>query len=66
MINKNSNKVRRLTFGGKNMLPVFSKDGSTVLFIKEYNFSSKLGIIRLKENKVFYFKINRKMQSFDF
>ena len=66
LVNKNTNFVKRLTFGGKNMMPVFSQDGTTILFIKEYKFNSKLGIIRLNENKIFYFKINRKIQSFDF
>jgi len=66
LINKDTAFVKRLTFGGKNMLPVFSKDGSTILFIKEYKFNSKLGIIRLNENKIFYFKLNRIIQSFDF
>jgi len=66
LINKNNNYVKRLTFGGKNMLPVFSKDGTTLLFLKEYRFNSKFGIIRLNENKVVYFKINRRIHSFDF
>ena len=66
LVNKNSDIVKRLTFGGKNMMPVFSEDGSTILFIKEYRFDSKLGILRLDKNKIFYFKINRKMQSFSY
>jgi len=66
LVNKNTNLVKRLTFGGKNMMPVFSYDGTAILFIKEYKFNSKLGIIRVNENKIFYFKINRKIQSFDF
>jgi len=66
LLNKNTNFIKRLTFGGKNILPVFSSDGSTLLFLKEYQFHSKFGIIRLKENKVIYFKINRRIQSFDF
>jgi len=66
LINKNSDNVKRLTFGGKNMLPVFSNDGSTILFIKEYKFNSKIGIIRLKENKIFYFRLSKIIQSFDF
>jgi len=66
LINKNTNFVKRLTFGGKNMMPVFSQDGGTILFIKSYKFNSKLGIIRLNENKIFYFKLNRIIQSFDF
>jgi TolB protein len=66
LINKNSDFVKRLTFGGKNMQPVFSNDGDTIIFIKEFKFNSKFGIIRLAENRVFYFKLNRKMQSFDY
>ena len=66
LINKNRDFVKRLTFGGKNMMPVFSKDGSTILFIKEYKFNSKFGILRLDKNKVFYFKINKKIQSFGY
>ena len=66
LINKNSDFVKRLTFGGKNMMPIFSQDGTTLLFIKEFKFNSKFGIMRLDENKVFYFKISRKIQSFDF
>lgn len=66
LVNRDTNILKRLTFGGKNMMPVFSKRGDTILFIKEYKFNSKLGIIRLNENKIFYFKLNRRMQSFDF
>jgi len=66
LVNKDTNFVKRLTFGGKNMMPVFAKTGDTILFIKEYRFNSKLGIIRLNENKIFYFKLNRIIQSFDF
>ena len=66
LIKNNSGDIKRLTFGGKNILPVFSDDGSTILFIKEYKFSSKLGIIRLNENKIFYFRLSKIIQSFDF
>ena len=66
LLNKNRDFVKRLTFNGKNMMPVFSEDGTTVLFIKEYRFNSKMGILRLDKNKIFYFKINRKMQSFSY
>ena len=66
LVKKDTDFLKRLTFSGKNMLPTFSSDGSTVLFVKEFKFNSKLGIIRLNENKIFYFKINRKIQSFDF
>jgi TolB protein len=66
LIKNNIGEIKRLTFGGKNILPIYSDDGSTILFIKEFNFNSKLGIIRLKENKIFYFRLNRIIQSFDF
>jgi len=65
LINKNSNEIKRLTFGGKNMLPVFSEDGNTIFFIKELNFNSKIGIMRLKEHKIYYFRLNKIIQSFD-
>jgi TolB protein len=65
LVNKNNDEVKRLTFGGKNMLPVFSGDGSTIFFIKEFHFNSKIGIIRLKEKKIFYFRLSKIIQSFD-
>ena len=52
LVDKNSDFVKRLTLKGKNMMPVFSSDGSTILFIIGYRFDSKFGIIRLKENKI--------------
>jgi len=66
LVNRNNNIVKRLTFGGKNILPTFSQSGDTILFIKKMRFNSQLGIIRLKENKIFYFKLSKRMQSFDF
>jgi len=66
LIDKNTSFVKRLTFGGKNILPTFSHDGSTIFFLKQYKFNSKLGIIRLKENKIFYFRLNKEIASFDF
>jgi len=66
LVNKENDFIKRLTFNGKNMQPVFSQDGDTIIFIKEFQFNSKFGIIRLNENKVFYFQLNRKMQSFDY
>jgi len=65
-VNRENNSIKRLTFGGKNMLPAFSPDGGSLFFIKEYRFNSKLGIIRLKENKIFYFRLSKIIQSFDF
>ena len=57
--------IKRLTFKGKNMFPKFSIDGSTIIFIKDFHFSSKIGIIRLKENLLFYYPISKRLQSLD-
>lgn len=62
---KNDFVIKRLTFNGKNMYPKFSNDGSTIIFIKDFHFSSKIGIIRLKENLLFYYPISKKLQSLD-
>jgi len=66
LVEKNSDVLKRLTFTGKNLQPNFSDDGDTILFIKLKHFNSKFGIIRLKENRIYYFNLNRVMQSFDF
>jgi TolB protein len=65
LINKNDDSLKRLTFGGQNMYANFSVDGNSIMFIKRENFFSKIGIIRLKENKVFYYKLPKILQSFD-
>ncbi|GAX87820.1 TolB protein [Lebetimonas natsushimae] len=65
LINKNDDSLKRLTFGGQNMYANFSVDGNSIMFIKREHFFSKIGIIRLKENKVFYYKLPKILQSFD-
>jgi len=65
LLNKEDDSLRRLTFKGQNMFPNFSVDGSSVMFIKRENFLSKIGIIRLNENKVFYYPLPKILQSFD-
>jgi TolB protein len=65
LVNKNDDSLKRLTFGGQNMYANFSVDGNSIMFIKRENFFSKIGIIRLKENKVFYYKLPKILQSFD-
>jgi len=65
LVNKNDDSLKRLTFGGQNSYPNFSVDGNSIMFIKRDNFFSKIGIIRLKENKVFYYKLPKILQSFD-
>jgi TolB protein len=65
LINKNDDSLKRLTFSGQNMYANFSVDGNSIMFIKRENFFSKIGIIRLKEQKVFYYKLPKILQSFD-
>ncbi len=65
LVNSNDDSLKRLTMRGQNMFPNFSVDGSSIMFIKRENFFSKIGIIRLEENKVFYYKLNKILQSFD-
>jgi TolB protein len=65
LVNKNDDSLKRLTFSGQNMYANFSVDGNSIMFIKRENFFSKIGIIRLNENKVFYYKLPRILQSFD-
>ncbi len=65
LINKNSDSLKRLTLHGQNSFPNFSVDGNSIMFIKTENFTSKLGLIRLKENKIFYYPLSKKLQSFD-
>jgi len=65
LVNSNDDSLKRLTFKGQNMFPNFSVDGNSIMFIKRENFSSKIGIIRLNENKIFYYKLRHMLQSFD-
>jgi len=65
LVNKNDDSLKRLTFKGQNSYPNFSVDGNSIMFIKRENFYSKIGIIRLDENKVFYYPLPKILQSFD-
>ena len=65
LVNKNNDSLKRLTFGGQNMFPNFSPDGNSIMFIKRKNFSNKIGIIRLNENKIYYYNLPKMLQSFD-
>ena len=65
LLNKNDDSLKRLTFKGQNSYPNFSVDGNSIMFIKRENFYSKIGIIRLNENKVFYYPLPKILQSFD-
>lgn len=66
LISTNSDYVRRLTTNGRNQFPKFSEDGESVLFIKNEDGNSYLGIIRLNYNKSFLFTSKTgKLQSID-
>jgi len=65
LVNLNDDSLKRLTFRGQNMFPNFSVDGNSIMFIKRENFSNKIGIIRLNENKIFYYRLPKILQSFD-
>jgi TolB protein len=66
LISTQSNFIRRLTADGINEFPRFSSDGDSVLFIKNLQYESALGIIRLNYNKSFIFPLkDGKIQSID-
>jgi len=66
LISTQSNYIRRLTAEGVNEFPRFSRDGESVMFIKNLKYESGLGIIRLNYNKSFLFPLNNgKIQSMD-
>ncbi len=66
LISTDTNLIRRLTASGMNILPKFSADGESILFIKQTNNGSSLGILRLSYNKSFLFPLNvGKIQSID-
>ena len=66
LISTQSESIRRLTTQGLNQFPKFSSDGESILFIKNYNKKSYLGIIRLNYNKSFLFALKTgKLQSID-
>ncbi len=61
-----SDSLKRLTANGVNQFPKFSKDGDSLIYIKTYNESSSVGIIRLEANKSVLFPLEgKKIQSID-
>ncbi len=66
LISTKSDFLRRLTSNGTNQFPKFSSDGESILYIKNYNEKSNIGIIRLNYDKSFLFPLtNGKLQSID-
>lgn len=66
LISTKSDYIRRLTASGVNQLPRFSRDGGSIMFVKNTESESALGIIRLNYNKSYLFPLaNEKIQSID-
>ena len=57
IISTKTDFIRRLTASGVNEFPRFSSDGDAVLFIKNYQSQSAIGIIRLNHNKNYLFPL---------
>ena len=61
-----TSEIRRLTVNGANQMPRISRDGQNVMFLKNTQHQSALGIVRLRYNKTYLFPISKlKIQSFD-
>ncbi|RAX54082.1 translocation protein TolB [Helicobacter sp. 16-1353] len=66
LISIKSDYIRRLTANGVNQMPRFSRDGGSIMFIKNTDTESSLGIIRLNYNKSYLFPLaNEKIQAID-
>ncbi|RDU63171.1 Tol-Pal system protein TolB [Helicobacter sp. MIT 14-3879] len=66
LISTKSDYIRRLTANGINQMPRFSRDGGSIMFIKNTSEESSLGIIRLDYNKSYLFPLaNEKIQAID-
>lgn len=66
LISTKTDNLRQLTATGENLYPRFSKDADTVMFIKQHQNQSALGIIRLNANKTYHFSLKvGKLQSID-
>ena len=66
LVSTQSDYIRRLTANGVNQFPKFSRDGETILYIKQYARQSALGIIRLDYNEGYLFPLKGKtIQSID-
>ncbi len=66
LISTKTDYIRQLTATGKNLYPRFANDAETIMFIKQYENQSALGIIRLKANKSYHFPLKvGKIQSID-
>ncbi len=66
LISTQDDFVKRLTATGTNQFPKFSHDGESILFLKNYNNRSSIGIVRLNYDKSFLFPLQKgNIQSID-
>lgn len=66
LVSMESDFIRRLTAVGVNEFPKFSIDGDAVIFVKNFQSQSSVGIIRLNHNKNYLFPLQfGKIQSID-
>lgn len=66
LMSTKSDFLKRLTSTGSNQFPDFSPDGESVIFLKNMNGRSSIGIIRLNHSKSFLFPLESgKIQSID-
>lgn len=66
LVSMESDFIRRLTAVGVNEFPKFSIDGDAIIFVKNYQSQSSVGIIRLNHNKNYLFPLQfGKIQSID-
>ena len=66
LISTKTDNLRQLTATGENLYPRFAKDPDTIMFIKQYQNQSALGIVRLNANKTYHFPLKTgKLQSID-
>lgn len=66
LMSTKSDFLKRLTSSGSNQFPKFSRDGESIIFLKNIKDRSSIGIIRLNHSKSFLFPLeNGKIQSID-
>lgn len=66
LVSTTSDYIRRLTSGGINQMPRFSRDGETIMYLKHSGAQSALGVIRLNYNKSYLFPLpGGRIQSMD-
>lgn len=66
LMSTKSDFLRRITTSGVNQFPKFSRDGESILHLKNIGSKSYIGIIRLNYNKSFTFPLSKgKIQSID-